>query len=291
MPRGGLGATNLANLGALSATGLLTHTAATAWAARTLTPPASGITVANGGGVAGAPTLALADDLAAIEALDAAGMAARTGTSTWAVRTLTGTSNQVAITDGDGVGGNPTFALPQDIHTEATPTFGGLSLSGSDPVANLSNTDDGDTAITRTMAGQQLSAKEFSAAGLIGPAIKFMSTDEHFTTENPKLLAAIVGRAGQIYNQDRDGSMNLFFAVTGDDPGASSVPTVKMALDKKGGLIVGGDTIAASADLQFVLSTEDLEFHNAGSAAATEQDWIDVQVGGATGYIRVYAAK
>jgi hypothetical protein len=39
------------------------------------------------------------------------------------------------------------------------------------------------------------------------------------------------------------------------------------------------------------LSTEDLDIVDAGSSAATEQDWIEVKVGGNTGYIRVFAAK
>lgn len=33
------------------------------------------------------------------------------------------------------------------------------------------------------------------------------------------------------------------------------------------------------------------EYTDAGSAAATEQAWIEVEVDGAPGYIRVYAAK
>lgn len=37
--------------------------------------------------------------------------------------------------------------------------------------------------------------------------------------------------------------------------------------------------------------TESLTLEDAGSAGATEQDWIEVTVGGVTGYIRVYAAK
>lgn len=39
------------------------------------------------------------------------------------------------------------------------------------------------------------------------------------------------------------------------------------------------------------MSTEDLEFVNAGSAGATEQDWLEVTVGGNTGYIRIHATK
>ncbi len=46
-----------------------------------------------------------------------------------------------------------------------------------------------------------------------------------------------------------------------------------------------------SSILDIDLTTEDLEIVDAGSAAATEQDWIEVEVGGNQGYIRVYAAK
>lgn len=40
------------------------------------------------------------------------------------------------------------------------------------------------------------------------------------------------------------------------------------------------------------LTTEDLKFVDAGSASASEQNWIEVEVGGVvTGYIRVFASK
>ena len=45
-------------------------------------------------------------------------------------RVLTGTANQVIITDG-GAGGAVTLSLPQNIHTGASPTFVGLTLSGN----------------------------------------------------------------------------------------------------------------------------------------------------------------
>ena len=43
--------------------------------------------------------------------------------------------------------------------------------------------------------------------------------------------------------------------------------------------------------LDINLPTEDLEIVDAGRDGATEQDWIEVEVGGNQGYIRVYAAK
>lgn len=41
----------------------------------------------------------------------ATGIAVRTATNTWALRTVTGTTNQLTVTNGDGVAGNPTVAI------------------------------------------------------------------------------------------------------------------------------------------------------------------------------------
>ena len=59
------------------------------------------------------------------------GIVAHTAANTFTARTLTGTANQITVTDGDGVAGNPTFSTPQNIDTAATPTFQSLILTGS----------------------------------------------------------------------------------------------------------------------------------------------------------------
>ena len=41
---------------------------------------------------------------------------------------------------------------------------------------------------------------------------------------------------------------------------------------------------------KFDTPTEALTIVDAGSAGATEQDWVEVTVGGVTGYLRVFAA-
>lgn len=134
-------ANDLAGVEGLSTNGLATRTATDTWTTRTLTGPAAGITVTNGNGVSGNPTLALADDLNAVEGLSTNGIATRTGTSTWTTRTITGTSNQVNVSNGDGVSGNPTLSTPQDIATTSTPTFGGATLSGSgNPILSVNTT-------------------------------------------------------------------------------------------------------------------------------------------------------
>lgn len=57
-------------------------------------------------------------DLTALAALSTTGIVARTAANTYVPRTLTGTSNKITITDGDGVAGNPTFTVGSDIVDE-----------------------------------------------------------------------------------------------------------------------------------------------------------------------------
>jgi hypothetical protein len=62
---------------------------------------------------------ALDADLTAIAGLASNGMIARTGAGTAAVRTITGTTDQIAVTNGDGVSGNPTIAAVVASQAEA----------------------------------------------------------------------------------------------------------------------------------------------------------------------------
>lgn len=111
-------------LAALAATaGMLSRTGAGAFAVRTLTAPAAGITITNGTGAAGNPTLALANDLAALEGLGSTGIAARTAADTWAQRTITGTASRVTVTNGDGVSGNPTIDIDDAVLTSVATSY------------------------------------------------------------------------------------------------------------------------------------------------------------------------
>lgn len=98
-----------------------------------ITQPAAGLTVTGG---SGSITLALADDLAAVEGLATTGMAARTASNTWATRTITAGTG-ISVADGDGVSGNPTISsaatvpisFPTDSGT-ATPSANALTVAG-----------------------------------------------------------------------------------------------------------------------------------------------------------------
>ncbi len=101
--------TDLTALAGVSANGLLARTGSGTAEARTLTAPAAGITVSPGGGVAGNPTLALANDLSALEGLSGTGIAVRTGTDAWAQRSIAAGAG-IAVSNGDGVSANPSVA-------------------------------------------------------------------------------------------------------------------------------------------------------------------------------------
>jgi hypothetical protein len=97
--------TELSGLSGLATTGIVCRTGSGTYSPRTLTAPAAGITVSNGDGVSGNPTLALANDLAAIEALASTGIPVRSASDTWVQRSVasgTGTT----VTNGNGVSGN-----------------------------------------------------------------------------------------------------------------------------------------------------------------------------------------
>ncbi len=94
----------------------------------------------SGAAIVGANTVAnavLDADLAAIGNNSTDGILTRTGVGTVSARTITGTANQITVSNGDGVSGNPTLSTPQNIHTAATPQFAGLGLGEVAPAAGL----------------------------------------------------------------------------------------------------------------------------------------------------------
>lgn len=73
--------------------------------------------------------------LTAFAAYNTNGLLTQTAADTFTGRTLTGTADQVVISNGNGVSGNPTFTLPQSIATTSAVQFGtgalGIALPAS----------------------------------------------------------------------------------------------------------------------------------------------------------------
>lgn len=127
---------DLTSIAALSGTGLLARTATDTWGLRSLAAPLAGLTISNNDGVSGNPTFALANDLSALEGLGSTGFAVRTTTDVWAQRSIavTAANGGIAVSNGDGVSGNPTLSLDADLETIAGITSGGiLCKTGASP--------------------------------------------------------------------------------------------------------------------------------------------------------------
>lgn len=178
----------LNSLADLASNGVVARTASNTITARTITGTSNRVTVTNGDGVSGNPTLDIGSDVVTltgtqtltnktisgasntlsnignssltnsaitiagtstslggtitqdtITGLAATGLAARTAVNTLVARTLTGTSNRITITNGDGVSGNPTFDIGSDVVTlTGTQTLTNKTLT-SPSVAKLAN--------------------------------------------------------------------------------------------------------------------------------------------------------
>lgn len=164
-----LQSTNLDGLSSLSTTGLMTKTGTGTYTSRTITAPPAGISITNGDGVAGNPTLALGNDIGAIEALSGTGIAVRTAADTWAQRSITVSSpSRLTITNGDGVSGNPTLDLASSViaspgtYSALTVDTYGRVTAGSNTLATALN-----EAPTATLASASASSVASTAANTI----------------------------------------------------------------------------------------------------------------------------
>jgi len=166
--RGGTGGgvasgTLLDNITGFASTGQLVRTGAGAYSFRTLTAPAAGITVSNGDGVSGNPTLALADDLAALEALSGTNtIYYRSGASAWTGVTigtaLSFSGGDLKLADTAVTPGS--YGSASSVGTFTVDQQGRLTAAGSTSIAiaasavtgdNLTKVDD--TNVTLTLGG------------------------------------------------------------------------------------------------------------------------------------------
>lgn len=179
---------DLSAVAALSSSGLIARTGAGTASSRTLTAPAAGITISNGDGASGNPTLALANDLAGVEGLSGTGLAIRTGDGTWTNRTITAGSG-CSVANGDGVSGNPTVSLIPGV--------------GMGDVLGPGAAVDGEIALYDGVTGQLI--KRASASGMLKatsgvlaaatPAIDYVSPSAYASSNGLTITTArLLGR-------------------------------------------------------------------------------------------------
>ena len=133
-------------------------------------------TASNGGTI----TVAPANDLAALEALGSTGIAVRTGSETWTLRTITAGAG-ISVADGDGVSGNPTITNTGDLSA-----------------TNEAWTIDADDADTELISNQTV---KFQGAGTI-------TTDYNPATDVLLITGAASSDGNGIYGDGTAGSGN-----------------------------------------------------------------------------------
>lgn len=132
-------------------------------------------------------------------------------------RTIIGTTNQVTVTNGDGVSGNPTLSLPQNIHTGASPTFNTVTanLTGA---ASLNVLKTGDT-MTGSLTATTLTAG--TATDVLGTALSVI--------RNNVAVGRIDNNASGLRVQAQNGSLQL-----------RGTGNTGIAIDASGNAVVAG---------------------------------------------------
>ena len=115
--------------------GIIAKTGSATVAPRTLTATGNGISITDGSGVSGNPTFQLTGIAAAIANMSGTGMLAIVGGTTIAGRQITGTANQITVTDGNGAG-NPTISLANNAVLPGTESITvPIGATGARPVS------------------------------------------------------------------------------------------------------------------------------------------------------------
>jgi len=120
-----------------ASTGIVAKTSSTTVTGRTLTASGPGLSITDGNGVAGNPTFALSGMAASLAAIASNGLLTSNSGSV-NVRTIQGTTNQIDVTNGNAVAGDPTISMASN---PIIPGTGGMKVPSGTTAERNPNTN------------------------------------------------------------------------------------------------------------------------------------------------------
>ena len=138
--------------------------------------------------------------LTSLAAFNTNGLIAQTAADTFAGRTLTGTANEIAVSNGNGVSGNPTFSLPSALtftgKTITGGTFSGPSITTPGAGITFAGSTSGTTVLQATaIAGTTTLTLPAATDTLVGKATTDTFTNKTFDTAGTGNSFSIAGVA------------------------------------------------------------------------------------------------
>jgi hypothetical protein len=96
-------------------TGVIVKNSGTTVVARSIAVSGNGISIADGSGISGNPTISLTGNVLALAGVSANGLLKITTAGAVGATSIAGTTNQTTVTNGDGVSGAPTVGLADNV--------------------------------------------------------------------------------------------------------------------------------------------------------------------------------
>ena len=136
---------------------------------RTISVTGSGLSVTNGDGISGNPTISTTGVLANFASTSGTGLVTINGT-TISQATITGTSGQITVTNGNASSGNPTIALSTTSVTAGNYTAPTLSIDAYGRITSASSNTLNTGTVTSIVAGTGLTGGTITVSGTIALA-------------------------------------------------------------------------------------------------------------------------
>ena len=201
-------------------------------------------------------------DLTALAALTGTGILARTAAATYSTRTLTGTTNEITVTNGDGVSGNPTLSIPDAV------TLVTLTLTNDLTVAN-----GGTGAGTFTDGGVLLGSGTGALTAMAALADGAIIVGDGVT--DPVALTAFTSSTGTLKHEQGGLEFDVSAITTNEFIGGTSsgVMAIRSAAQVRTslGLVIGTNVQAWDAQLDDIAA---LAVTNGNIIVGDDSNWV-----------------